>query len=293
MRIAHLILTYTDPHQTERMIKRLSRENFDFYIHVDKKFDIQPHLFLSELPNVYFIKNRTKVDWAGFSTVMATISCIREIAATGIRYDFINFLSGQDYPIKSAGYINDFLARHPGKQFLYCRDIINEWQEGLIRLQGYYLTTFDFRGKYLVEKLINKILPKRKIPYGLHPYGGSMFWMLSMDAALHVADRMKEDKKLRRFFSFCWGSDEVVFQTILMNSTYKNNVINDNYRYIDWSMGGANPKILNTDDAEKLLQSDMLFARKFNINTNPEILDIIDEYITTNGEVNSDTNIQR
>ena len=291
MRIAHLILTYTDPHQTERMIKRLSRENFDFYIHVDKKFDIQPHLYLGTLPNVYFIQNRQKVTWAAFSTVLATFACIREIAATGIRYDFINFLSGQDYPIKSADYINDFLEAHQGKEFISYRDIMNDWKEGWIRLRKYYLTAFSFPGKYRLENVINKIFPRKTIPYGLHPYGGSMFWMLSPDAALYVVNRVTEDKKLRRFFFFSWASDEVVFQTILINSPYRDKIINNSYRYIDWSRGGANPKVLNASDAEKLFQSDMLFARKFNMTKSPEILDIIDEYIPTDGKINSYKNV--
>jgi hypothetical protein len=99
MRVAHLILTYTNPAQTERMIKNMYHANFDFYIHVDKKFDVNPHLYLKSLPNVYFINNRTDVGWSGFSTVLATFECIKEIVNRKQKYDFINFLSGQDYPL--------------------------------------------------------------------------------------------------------------------------------------------------------------------------------------------------
>ena len=91
MRVAHLILTYTDPKQTERMIRNMMHEDFDFYIHVDKKFDVNPHLFLKQLGNVYFINNRKDVKWAGFDTVLATFECIKEILASTIQYDFINF----------------------------------------------------------------------------------------------------------------------------------------------------------------------------------------------------------
>lgn len=283
MRVAHLILTYTNPRQTERMIRSMAHENFDFYIHVDKKFDINPHLFLESIPNVYFINNRIDVRWAGFSTVTATFECIKEITATGIEYDFINFLSGQDYPIKSADYLNDFFSKNKGKEFLSYRDFKNDWKEGLIRMENYFLTSYNFPGKYTLEKLINKVMPKRTLPYGLHPYGKSMFWMLSPEIAMYVVDTVENDPKLRHFFSLCWASDEFVFQTILLNSVHKDKIVNNNYRYIDWSAGGANPKVLNATDAERLANSDSLFARKFDMIKHPEILDIIDNTLQTHG----------
>lgn len=291
MRIAHLILTYTNPAQTERMIKNMRHENFDFYIHVDKKFDIEPHLYLQSMPNVYFIQNRTDVGWAGFSTVLATFACVKEIVETGIQYDFINFLSGQDYPLVPADELNTFFAENIGTEFLSFRDFKNDWTEGLLRMEKYYLTGYNFVGKFLVQDLLNSIMPKRKLPYNLHPYGKSMFWMLSPEAAMHVVNIVETDKKLQHFFFLSWGSDEFVFQTILMNSPWKDKVTNNNYRYIDWSGGGANPKLLGIEDAEAIKDSKMLFARKFDLLKSPEILDYIDTHLLTNGKHHQHTNI--
>lgn len=291
MRIAHLILTYTNPGQTERMIRNMYHENFDFYIHVDKKFDIQPQLYLKSLPNVYFIQHRTDVGWAGFSTVLATFGCVKEIVATGIKYDFINFLSGQDYPLVPAEEMNTFFRNNIGTEFLSYRDIKNDWKEGMLRMEKYYFTGYNFAGKFLVQDLINILVPKRKLPYNLHPYGKSMFWMLSPEAAMYVVTTIENDKKLQNFFSLTWGSDEVVFQTILMNSVYKEKITNNNYRYIDWSGGGANPKVLGMEDAEAITNSKMLFARKFDLQNSPEILDYIDTHLLTNGKHYQHTNI--
>jgi hypothetical protein len=290
MRIAHLILTYTNPAQTERMIKNMAHENFDFYIHVDKKFDITPHLYLEEIPNVYFIQNRTDVGWAGFSTVLATFECVKEIVQTGITYQFINFLSGQDYPLVPAEELNHFFEVNAGTEFLSFRDFKNDWKEGLIRMEKYHLTGYNFVGKFMVQGLINTVMPKRKLPYNLHPYGKSMFWMLSPEAAMHVVNTVEKDKKLQHFFFLTWGSDEFVFQTILMNSAYKDKVVNNNYRYIDWSGGGANPKVLGISDAEAIASSKMLFARKFDLLKSPEILDFIDAKLLKDGAHHQHTN---
>lgn len=281
MRVAHLILTYTNPKQTERMIKNMAHSGFDFYIHVDKKYDINPHLFLKDLPNVFFINNRVDVKWAGFNTVVATFECIKEIVSSGIKYDFINFLSGQDYPLKPANEIFNFFHQNQGKEFLSYRDIKNDWKEGLIRMERYFLSDYNFRGKHTLERVINFFMPARKIPYNLHPYGKSMFWMLSPETAMYVVNKVEGDKKLINFFCFSWASDEFVFQTILMNSEYKDKIINNNFRYIDWSAGGPNPRMLDESDFDKIKASNMLFARKLDIAKSGKLFDLIDTKLLT------------
>ena len=62
-----------------------------------------------------------------------------------------------------------------------------------------------------------------------------------------------------------------------MNSPYKNSIVNNNYRYIDWSLGGSNPKILTEKDFQALCKSEMLIARKFDIKVDQTILNKLDE----------------
>jgi hypothetical protein len=67
-------------------------------------------------------------------------------------------------------------------------------------------------------------------------------------------------KRLR--FTFC--ADEIYFQTILMNSPLKNKVINNNLRFIDWTKrNGSFPANLDESDFQMLVESDKIFARKF------------------------------
>jgi len=284
MRVAHLILTYTDPQQTERMITILSNPDFDFYIHVDKKIDITPHLYLGNLPNVYLIKNRVEVRWAGHNTVLATFSCIKEIANSGKQYDYINFLSGQDYPIKSPIYIQNFLATHKGKEFIEAINIAKNCEEDLPKLTRYHFVNFKFKGKHRLESVCNFLLGKRKIPNNLTIYGKAMFWMLTIEAALYVVNTVEQSNTYTNFFEYSWGCDEFVFQTILMNSHYKNKVVSNHYRYIDWSAGGPHPKLLGKEDFEKMIQTDNLFARKFKASHDSEILDLLDDCIKNSND---------
>ncbi|MGC4231826.1 MAG: beta-1,6-N-acetylglucosaminyltransferase [Niabella sp.] len=279
MNIAHLIMTYTCPHLTERLIKMISHPGFDFFIHVDKKIDIKPYLYLSSLPNVFLIKNREDVRWAGYNTILATFKCIREICSTGKKYQYINFLSGQDYPLKSASFIFDFFKRNRGKEFLAYKSYVHEWPEGLKRVKEYSFVNFRFPAMHFLEKIVNRILPSRSLPYNYHPYGDSMFWMLSPECALYVTDKIMNDRKLNAYFRYTWGSDEFAFQTVLLNSEYRDRVVNNNYRYIDWSGGGSHPKILGIEDEQNLRATPMLFGRKFDYNSDRRILDVIDNII--------------
>ena len=279
MRTAHLVLVHKNPMQLERLLKAMHYPDFDIYIHLDRKVDISGFAHLADLPNVFFIKNRVDVMWGGYSLMRATFNGIKEICEKGYAYNFINFMSGQDYPIKPLDTIYTFFQENIGSEFFQYRDIINDWKEAQSRYKKYHFTDFRFRGATQIERVVNYFARERKFPYNLHPFGESVFCMLSPVVASFVVDTVLNDKRLESFFKYVWGSDELLFQTIILNSHYRERVINNNFRYIDWSENKANPKVLTIDDFEKLQNSPMLFARKFDILEDVEILNRIDSKI--------------
>lgn len=76
-----------------------------------------------------------------------------------------------------------------------------------------------------------------------------------------------------------WAPDEMVFQSVLYNSHFREIIVNDNQRYVDWSELQPSPKILTMTDAETLTTSDKLFARKFDPDVDNKILDYLDGVI--------------
>jgi hypothetical protein len=97
-----------------------------------------------------------------------------------------------------------------------------------------------------------------------------------------ILEYSRKNPRVVRFFRQTWGPDEFFFQTILYNSAYRNDLINNNLRYIDWSEGKASPKTLLTTDFEALEGSGKLYARKFNPDVDDTILDLIDHRLLTN-----------
>jgi hypothetical protein len=100
-----------------------------------------------------------------------------------------------------------------------------------------------------------------------------------MDAscALYVATFIKNNKQLKRYMKFTWGADEFLIPSIVMNSPFSDKTVNNNLRYIDWSEGGANPKILQIKDLLSLKSSKTFFARKFDILIDKDVLSVIDK----------------
>jgi hypothetical protein len=287
MKIAHLIMAHKNPAQIERLIRAMAHEDFDFYIHLDIKADMQEFKHLASLPNVQFTPRRFSVRWASYRFTSAILECTRDVLATGTTYDFINLLSGQDYPIKPVATIYDFFARHQGYSFLSFEDEDSPWwSHAKTRVEQYHTTYFKFKGQYFLQRLANRLLPRRTfpLPYDLYGSSDSSWWTITGVCADYLVRFMDAHSGLRFFSMFTWGSDEFLIATILMNSPYKDSIVNENYRYIDWSAGGPNPKILTAQDYNKLTQAHKLFARKFDIVEDQAILDLIDERLIGVGQ---------
>lgn len=277
MKLAHLILAHNEPRQLERLVKSLLHPDADIYIHLDKKTDIGLFENLRRLENVFFIKSRIKVYWGSYNILKATLNGFKEIIASGKNYNYLNLLSGQDYPLKSPEYIHNYLNKNPGIAFMNYLLVEPDWPEALPRIQQYHFTNFKIPGRYILQKIVNKLLPKRSLPDRLIPVGRSQWFTIPLECVTYIINYWENNTKLRRFIKYTWAPDEFIFQTILYNSEYKNRMVNNDLRYIDWSGGGVSPKMLTMADADSLATSGKLFARKFDINKDVAVLDFIDQ----------------
>jgi hypothetical protein len=282
IKIANIILFHRDPVGVERLVKVLSHPCVDCYLHLDKKVRMKPFAHLGDLPNIQFVKRRKVVRWGGFSQLEAIVSSIGDIMESGKQYDFINLLSGQDYPIKPIDQICRILSKHVGHSFMISEPPPTPWwDEATSRYENYHFIDYDFPGKYRFGKMLSRFLPKRKFPLVMQLYGGpeAAYWILGMDAAKYVHSVLKKRDRNWRFFKHTWGADEFLISSLIMNSPFRETVINENYHYIDRSLGGARPKTLTAEDFPLLQASDKFFARKFNRGKDHNILDRIDAEI--------------
>jgi hypothetical protein len=258
----------------------LKHPAFDLYIHLDKKTDMGPFEYLIDNQKVFKIENRTKIYWAGYGTIQATINGFREIVPR--KYDYINVISAQDFPIKSAAYIYKYLLDHRGNEFIQTMTVDEEWKDVGSRIYNYHLINWQMPGRHRLENILNRLLPKRKFPMDHVVVGGANWFTLTNEAASYLLDFLDAHPRLVRYYKFCWGADEFIFSTILYNSDFRKNIRN-NLIYVDWSgPKTGHPRILGAADLEKLKRSDKLFARKMDMDKDPEIFSLLEDWIQKN-----------
>ena len=277
MKIAHLILAHKNPVQLHRLITVLNHPAFDFYIHIDKKADDAAFKILLGQKNVFFINQRAKIYWGGWGTIQATLNAFEMILPKG--YDYINVLSAQDFPIKPAEFIYQYFYNNKGTEFITCDFIKGDWADVAPRITDYHLINWRIPGKHRLEKIITKILPRRIFPLPYKIVGRANWFSITGEAALYAVNFLKQHPEMVCYFKYCWGADEFIFSTTLYNSHFRERV-KDNLVYVDWTgKAVGHPKLLVEDDYEKLVASEKLFARKFDMDIDDRILFKLEKFI--------------
>lgn len=274
--IAIIINAHKNQNQIQRLINKLKHKEIDIYIHTDKKVPVQT------FENAITLTKRYDIKWGDESIINCIISSLEEIQNK--KYTHYILLSGQDYPIVSTNKMVNFLKQNKGKNFLDYVKIGNK--KGEWNVSNRY-SSYRFNNK-IIDSISRRIWNKREILKNTPHYGGSLWWILTNDSIEYLISKyysLNLSKKLK--YTSC--IDEVFFQTILCNSKFKNNIINNNYRYIDWSdhiqgKNKGNPNILTKKDYLKIINSGKFFARKFDENIDTEILDMLDKYIENNAK---------
>lgn len=311
MKIAYLVLAHRYPDQLIRLILKLNTENALFFIHFDKKTDckIYDHIVssLSHLPNIHFLK-RHSVHWGDFGHLNATIEGIKEIINKNIQFDWLILLTGQDYPLKSNIQIENLLGNNKGKLFIDYKDLslippdpgwqtsgfdrINYWHFCFQKLRFVFPAklTANAYNRYcranqtwfrilslLWSGLISWIPIKRKLPKGFKPFWGSPYWLLPKECVQYVYDFVQQEPGVVNYFKYVDLPEEIFFQTLFLNSKFKESVVNDNFFYIDWeNPNPTRPRVFVKSDFERLVGSSKLFARKFDSTRDADILDLLD-----------------
>ncbi|MFY0255813.1 beta-1,6-N-acetylglucosaminyltransferase [Chitinophaga sp. 30R24] len=275
MRLAFIILSHKNPQQLCRLLGQLQHPNIDCYVHLDAKAAITDWDLAASLQQVYFIRERVNVTWAGYGTIQAALNGIEAVNNSGKKYGFLHLISAQDYPLVKAEVLYDFFSRHEGVQFL---DLLPaaDLQRVMSKITQWHFEDLPLPGKYRISRMLNKLLPPRKHPLQLKVYGGSLWWSLTQECATWCLTYVKAHPTLQRFYRYTWGGDEFIFQTIIMNSPFRKTVCNNYLRYIDWSEGNAHPKTFGMNDLENIVKSGQLLARKFDEEKTPGLLDKID-----------------
>jgi hypothetical protein len=95
----------------------------------------------------------------------------------------------------------------------------------------------------------------------------------------YILQFIEKNPNVKKFFRRVWGPSEIFYPTILLNSPLSSTLLNQSILYFDFSEGASHPRTLKKSDLEILKRSGKLFARKFNLNVDKDVLDIIDQML--------------
>jgi hypothetical protein len=244
-------------------------------VHLDKRSGdamyAEAFQVLGDVGNVCFVE-RERCYWGDFSLVRATLRVLDAALSLRPEPEYLVLLSGQDYPIKSAAEVERFFELHRHSVFMRHFPLpYDPWPSGgFSRIERWHVRLGP---RHLALPL------RRRFPDGYKPYGGSQFWSLPREAAAYVSHFAQEKTSFVRFFEHVYIPDELFFPTLLLNSSFRGRVMNDNLRHIEWtpSDDGGGPKVWRTEDFAELAVSSKLFARKFDVTVDQGILDLLDK----------------
>lgn len=281
---AYLIIAHNQFYILEKLLLLLDDKRNDIYIHIDKKVKDFDFAYFSKLltnANVTFI-DRMSVNWGGYSLIKCEMNLLKTALKAG--YQYYHLISGVDMPLKSQDEIHCFFDNHEGKEFIHFASQTkeNEYRE---RCRYYYLLQEYYKKNVMIKILQKGLLCVQKLirldrvtKYQETVCMGANWFSISHELAKYLVEHENEIRKRYRFTACC---DEVFVQTFVMNSKFKENVYlgigeagyESCLRYIDWKRG--NPYVFRLEDYKDLMESEYLFARKFDVNIDKKIVDKI------------------
>lgn len=277
-KIAYLILIHRYPKQFFRFFKAIYHPDNYYLIHVDKK--ASGHLyrdiecFLTDYSNSMLLK-REEVNWGGFSMVQVELNGIKKLLDLYADWDFCINLSGQDFPLKSQDYIRNFLSVNRNKNFIKIANQAIDRPETMYRIENYFNESIpNFHKSQIKRPFLDNVIP----------YIGGQWWILTRTCCEFFSYSHEVDKFVD-YYRNTFVPDESFFQTVIMNTSLNEMTVLDDKRAIIWEPIGdikLRPKTLTQNDKHLLLNGDNLFARKFDENIDSEILEILENYLTTN-----------
>jgi hypothetical protein len=292
--IAYLILAHSNPSHLARLTQALATQNSAIFIHIDKKVDVRPFLEIAG-ENVHFTPKRVPVYWGDYSQVQAILTLVDTAMAASQRYDYLVLLSGSDYPLRTAAQLEAHFAKYRESEFINivampceatCKPLsrLTDYKPG----QGPKAKLAAQARRVLAKFGIISRTRDYKTCFGaLTPYAGDTWWALTNDACAHIQNFVSRNRRIMKFFVNTHCPDEMVFQTILGNSPFKDKV-RRNLTYTDWSRGGPSPSNIEMRHIELIRSQKMMmkndiyghgeliFVRKV---VDPEIVNQLEKFL--------------
>ncbi len=268
VKIAYFIMIHHKPHVFKAMFQKIYTKDQFYFIHIDRKaqdsFTEEIQLYITQFPNVFILESLNIVS-GGFSMIQAELNAMEFLLNASREWDYFINLSGEDYPLKSQPIIRNFLTVNNGRNYLFYYDQKFYRPDTLKRIQNHFTE---------LAYMISSFIYKREFMKGVIPYIGGKWFMFTRETCAFLTSNKKvmdfEDYYLHTFLPA-----ESFFQTVLMNTSFNDIIVNDDKRAIfEKSIFHNKQDILKYIDSLK--STNQLFIRKINHKTDENIRNYIE-----------------
>ena len=282
---AYLIMAHTQPELLKKLLKMLDDERNDIYLHIDSKAKDYPLDEVAAVPQraKCVFTERTDVKWGSYSQINCEMVLLKE--AIKCEHAYYHLLSGMDLPIKSQNEIHAFFEQYDGLEFV--DEDLPEISEAALSRVKYSHKFFGKAGS--AKDILGALSAKGQKLLGVDKtkkYGDIIFqkgrnWF----SITHGLAKLVVEKEswIQEVFGQSVCGDELFLQTVARNSEFADKICNPNTmptvpdtRYIDWTRGSNNnPYVFKESDWEELRKASGLFARKFDLNVDKKIVEML------------------
>jgi hypothetical protein len=311
-RVVYFIASHVNPDQVLRLARACLRGGSPgsrVLIHHDYNVSHLDRAAVERLGNVDLLEQSTRIVRGFFSMCRMVESSMRWLLDHR-DFDWVVYLSGQDYPLQPPAEIESFLAATPYDGFLDALPVEQrDWVIGPQRYLYQYYRVPAFAGEAVrraiaprqraaraagrMPRLLIPQEPKHRGPrVGVRPffgpfrdgfrcYMGSCWWTLNRRCVRQMIRDFDARPDLVRYYQrIQFAPNESFYLTLLCNRPELNLLTTDNKRFLRWTTPEtSHPDTLVTDDFHALVSSGHHFGRKFDQAKDGRILDLLDAHM--------------
>lgn len=274
---AVLITAYKDFDYLDYLIKSLRDDEIYLFIHIDQRtFNKDRFIKYENDEHVKVISTR-KITWGSIHHLNAILDLMKIAVETSIAFNYFHCITGQDYMYKNLETFKNFFCNNK-TNYMSCSISDNTtsfrfkkfYRNDLINYKS-KIGNLITKGGYIIQKLF---LINRNSPMIF--YKGMVYVSITFEFADYILSfiQTKEGEYFLKYLKWCFIPEEFFFQTLIMNSKFKNTLCKNNLRFILWEeKHGTQPALLDIYDKERIESTDSFFIRKVNFNYSKELID--------------------
>lgn len=264
VRIAYFIMVHHQPDKFKSLFQKIYARDQVYLIHIDRKakdvFTEEIQQFIIQFPNVYILESMN-INPGGFSIIQTQINAMEFLLNVNEGWDFFINLSGEDQPLKSQSIIRKFLGQNRNKNYLFYYDQKFYRPDTLQRIHNHF-TELAYR--------ISSLIYKREFMKDVVPYIGGK-WVIFTRETCRFFSMNDKVMVFEDFYLHTFLPGDSFFQTVLMNTAFREIIVNDDKRAVSGSCQNSAELI------QELKNSSQLFIRNLDPATDKDIFTYIEE----------------